>query len=533
MLSYKVFKYNKPMGESIYIIIAGLVGLGVGALLVGLFLKGNNKKLEEEAKEKAKIILREAEMNAEALKKDRILEAKEKYLRLKSEFEEEANKKKAIIITNENKLKQKEQVLNKELEQIKRKEAELDSKKENLSAQLHAIQVKKEELDRVTNQRISDLEKIANLTREEARDQLIEMLKDEANTKASSHIKDILDQAKLSATKQAKKIVLDTIQRTATEHAIENCVSVFNIESDDIKGKIIGREGRNIRALEAATGVEIVVDDTPEAIIISGFDPVRREIARLSLHRLVQDGRIHPARIEEVVAKTEKNIDEEIVEIGERTCIELGIHGLHPELIRMVGRMRFRSSYGQNLLQHSKEVAKLCATMAAEMGLNAKMAKRAGLLHDIGKVYPEEAELPHAILGMELAKKYKEHPEVCNAIGAHHDEIEMTSMISPIVQASDAISGSRPGARREIMDSYIKRLKDLEDLALSFDGVNKCFAMQAGRELRVIVDADNVSDQTAGQLSFDISQKIEKEMQYPGQIKITVIREMRSVSYAK
>ncbi len=443
------------------------------------------------------------------------------------------NKKKNIIITNENKLKQKEQSLNKELEQIKRKEAELDSKKENLNAQLHAVQVKKDELDRVTNQRISDLEKIANLTRDEAKDQLIEMLKDEANTKASSHIKDILDQAKLSATKQAKKIVLDTIQRTATEHAIENCVSVFNIESDDIKGKIIGREGRNIRALEAATGVEIVVDDTPEAIIISGFDPVRREIARLSLHRLVQDGRIHPARIEEVVAKTEKNIEEEIVEIGERTCIELGIHGLHPELIRMVGRMRFRSSYGQNLLQHSKEVARLCATMAAEMGLNAKMAKRAGLLHDIGKVYPEEAELPHAILGMELAKKYKEHPEVCNAIGAHHDEIEMTSMISPIVQASDAISGSRPGARREIMDSYIKRLKDLEDLALSFDGVNKCFAMQAGRELRVLVDADNVNDQTAGQLSFDISQKIEKEMQYPGQIKITVIREMRSVSYAK
>lgn len=521
------------MGESLYIIISGLIGLGIGAFITGFFLKGNNKKIEEEAKEKAKIILREAEMNAESMRKDKILEAKEKYLKLKSEFEEEANKKKAIIITNENKLKQKEQVLSKEFEQIKRKEAELDSKKENLSAQMHSVQVKKDELDRVTNQRIADLEKIANLTKEEAREQLVEMLKDEANTKASSQIKDILDQAKLSATKQAKKIVLDTIQRTATEHAIENCVSVFNIESDDIKGKIIGREGRNIRALEAATGVEIVVDDTPEAIIISGFDPVRREVARLSLHRLVQDGRIHPARIEEVVAKTEKNIEEEIVEIGERTCIDLGIHGLHPELIRMVGRMRFRSSYGQNLLQHSREVAKLCATMAAEMGLNAKLAKRAGLLHDIGKVYPEEAELPHAILGMELAKKYKEHPEVCNAIGAHHDEIEMTSMISPIVQASDAISGSRPGARREIMDSYIKRLKDLEDLALSFDGVNKCFAMQAGRELRVLVDADNVSDQTASQLSFDISQKIEKEMQYPGQIKITVIREMRSVNYAK
>jgi len=521
------------MGTSLYIIIAGIVGLGLGAVIAGLFVKNNSKKLEEQAKEKAKNLIREAEINAEAIKKERMFEAKEKYLKLKTEFEDDANKKKAIIITNENKIKQREQVLSKELEQIKRKEAELDSKKENLSAQLYSVQVKKDELDKVTSQRISDLEKIAGLTREEAKDQLVEMLKDEANTKASSHIKDILDQAKLTATKQAKKIVLDTIQRTATEHAIENCVSVFNIESDDVKGKIIGREGRNIRALEAATGVEIIVDDTPEAIIISGFDPVRREVARLSLHRLVQDGRIHPARIEEVVAKTEKNIEEEIVEIGERTCIDLGIHGLHPELIRMVGRMRFRSSYGQNLLQHSREVAKLCATMAAEMGLNAKLAKRAGLLHDIGKVYPEEAELPHAILGMELAKKYKEHPEVINAIGAHHDEIEMTSLISPIVQASDAISGSRPGARREIMDSYIKRLKELEELALAFDGVNKCFAMQAGRELRVIVDADNVDDQTASKLSFDISQKIEKEMQYPGQIKITVIREMRAVNYAK
>ncbi|MCC5936941.1 MAG: ribonuclease Y [Lunatimonas sp.] len=521
------------MGMSLYIIIAGVVGILLGALIASLFTKNNSKKIEEEARDKAKSLIREAEITAEGVKKDKILEAKEKYLRLKAEFEEEVNKKKNIISTNENKLKQREQLLSKEMEQIKRKEAELDSKKENLTAQLHAVQVKKEELDRVTNQRITDLEKVALLTKEEAREQLIEMLKDEATTRASSHIKDILDQAKLTATKQAKKIVLDTIQRTATEHAIENCVSVFNIESDDVKGKIIGREGRNIRALEAATGVEIVVDDTPEAIIISGFDPVRREVARLSLHRLVQDGRIHPARIEEVVAKTEKNIDEEIIEIGERTCIELGIHGLHPELIKMVGRLRFRSSYGQNLLQHSREVAKLSATMAAEMGFNAKLAKRAGLLHDIGKVYPEEAELPHAILGMELAKKYKEHPEVINAIGAHHDEIEMTSMLSPIIQACDAISGSRPGARREIMDSYIKRLKDLENLALSFDGVNKCFAMQAGRELRVLVDADNVDDATAGKLSFDISQRIEKEMQYPGQIKITVIREMRAVNYAK
>jgi len=521
------------MGEILYIVLAALIGTVAGAAIAGGLIKNKNAKLEEETKERVKSMLREAEINAESIKKERILESKEKYLKLKSEFDEEMNTKKNIIITNENKVKQREQQVSKELEQVKRKEAELDSKKENLTAQLHSVQVKKEELERITNQRIADLEKVANQTREEARDELVKMLTEEANSKASSQIKDILDEAKLTATKQAKKIVLDTIQRTATEHAVENCVSVFSIESDDIKGKIIGREGRNIRALEAATGVEIVVDDTPEAIIISGFDPVRREIARLSLHRLVQDGRIHPARIEEVVAKTEKNIEEEIVEIGERTCIDLGIHGIHPELIRMVGRMRYRSSYGQNLLQHSREVAKLCATMAAEMGLNAKMAKRAGLLHDIGKVWHEEQELPHAVLGMELAKRYKEHPEICNAIGAHHDEIEMTTMISPIVQACDAISGARPGARREVMDSYIKRLKDLEELALAFDGVNKCFAMQAGRELRVLVDADNVDDATAGKLSFDISQKIEKEMQYPGQIKITVIREMRAVNYAR
>jgi ribonucrease Y len=349
----------------------------------------------------------------------------------------------------------------------------------------------------------------------------------------ASHIKDIMEEAKLTATKEARKIILTTIQRTAHEQAIENCVSVFNLESDDIKGKIIGREGRNIRALEAATGVELIVDDTPEAIIISGFDPVRREIARLSLHRLVQDGRIHPARIEEVVAKTRKNIEDEIVETGERTAIDLGVHGLNPELIKMVGRMKYRSSYGQNLLQHSREVARLCATMAAELGLNAKLAKRAGLLHDIGKVWPEEAELPHALLGMELAKKYKEHPDVINAIGAHHDEIEMTCMLAPIIQSCDAISGSRPGARREVMESYIKRLKELENMALSFDGVNQCYAIQAGREIRVMVDADRVSDDRAGSLSFEISTKIENEMQYPGQIKVTVIREKRSVSFAK
>jgi ribonucrease Y len=382
-------------------------------------------------------------------------------------------------------------------------------------------------------EQVQQLEKIAGLSADQAREQLVETLKAEAETRASSYVKNILEEAKLTATKEAKKVVIETIQRTATEHAIENCVSVFNIESDDVKGKIIGREGRNIRALEAETGVEIIVDDTPEAIIISGFDPVRREVARLSLHRLVQDGRIHPARIEEIVAKTRKNIEDEIIEIGERTVIDLGIHGLHPELIKMIGRMRFRSSYGQNLLQHSREVAKLCATMAAELGLNAKLAKRAGLLHDIGKVWPEEAELPHALLGMELAKKYKENPEVVNAIGAHHDEIEMTSMISPIVQVCDAVSGSRPGARREMMEQYIKRLRELEELATNFQGVTKCYAIQAGRELRVVVDADRVTDDRAGTLSFEISQKIEKEMQYPGQIKVTVIREMRSVAYAK
>ena len=516
----------------IYLLIAA-VSVGIGVVIGRVLLAKINKQEEEKAREKAKLLIKEAELTSETIKKDKILEAKEKFLKLKAEFEEETNKKKNQLISNENKLKQREQNLAKQLEQIKRKDAEVDDLKENLAAQLEIVAKRKEETEKLRQQQVSKLEKIAHLTADEARQEIIEALKDEAQTKASSHIKDIIDEAKLTATKEAKKVVIETIQRTATEHAIENCVSVFNIESDDIKGKIIGREGRNIRALEASTGVEIIVDDTPEAIIISGFDPVRREIARLSLHRLVTDGRIHPARIEEIVAKTQKNIEEEIIEIGERTVIDLGIHGLHPELIKLVGRMRFRSSYGQNLLQHSREVARLCATMAAELGLNTKLAKRAGLLHDIGKVWPEEPELPHAILGMDIAKKYKEHPEVCNAIGAHHDEIEMTSMISPIIQTCDAISGSRPGARREIMESYIKRLKELEELALSFEGVNKCYAIQAGRELRVMVDADNVTDQKAGLLSFDISQKIEKDMQYPGQIKVTVIREMRSVSYAK
>ncbi|OEK06416.1 ribonuclease Y [Roseivirga misakiensis] len=521
------------MGDSLTIIIVGIAALAIGVIIGRIALQKVNKKAAADLEEKAKLLIKEAEITAESIKKDKILEAKEKYLKIKSDFDDEANRRKNQIIANENKIKQRESKVNKQQADANRKEAELDSLKQNVAAQLDIVKKRKEDLEHKVEEKVKALEKVANLSADEAREQLIETLKLEAESKASALVKDIIDEAKLAGAKQAKKIVIESIQRTATEHAIENCVSIFNIESDDIKGKVIGREGRNIRALEAVTGVEIIVDDTPEAIIISGFDPVRREIARLSLHRLVTDGRIHPARIEEIVAKTTKNIEEEISEIGERTVIDLGIHGLHPELIKMVGRMRFRSSYGQNLLQHSREVANLCATMASELGLNTKRAKRAGLLHDIGKVWHEEPELPHAVLGMELAQKYKEHPEVCNAIGAHHDEVEMTSMISPLVQACDAISGARPGARREVMESYIKRLKDLENLALSFDGVNKCYAIQAGRELRVMVDAESVTDSKAGQLSFDISQKIEKEMQYPGQIKVTVIREMRAVNYAK
>lgn len=504
------------------------------SLLFGnLFYKKKLAKKQMDLDEKYKSMVREAELQAENIKKDKIIEAKERLMKMKQEFEEEANRKKNQIISNEQKIKQREAQISRELEQLKRKEAEANEEKQNLAVQLEHVRKRKEELDKFNQQKVAILENISKITADQARDQLVETLKEEAKTKASSFIKDIMEQAKLTATKEARKIVVETIQRTATEHAIENCVSIFNIESDDIKGKIIGREGRNIRALEAATGVEIIVDDTPEAIIISGFDPVRRETARLSLHRLVQDGRIHPARIEEIVAKTAKNIEDEIIETGERTVIDLGIHGLHPELVKMVGRMRFRSSYGQNLLQHSREVANLCAIMAAELGLNVKQAKRAGLLHDIGKVWPEELEKPHAIVGMELAQKHKEHPVVCNAIGAHHDEIEMTNILSPIVQACDAISGARPGARREVMEQYIKRLRELEEVGLSFEGVEKCYAIQAGRELRVIVDAEKASDERASQLSFDISQKIEHDMQYPGQIKVTVIREMRSVAYAK
>jgi ribonuclease Y len=521
------------MPELVIYILCLVAGLVIGIVVGRFLLISMFQKHERDAKERASFILKEAEMKGENIKKDRILEAKEKFLKLKEEFEEESNKKKNLILQNEQKIKQLQQQAQKQLEVNQRREAELDSLRENLSAQLEILNKKREEVEKFRQQQITQLERVAQLSATDAKAQLIETIKKEAESESAAYIKTITDEARMTATKEAKKIVIETIQRTATENAIENCVSVFNIESDDIKGKIIGREGRNIRALEAATGVEIIVDDTPEAIIISGFDPVRREVARLSLHRLVQDGRIHPARIEEIVAKTFKNIEDEIIEIGERTVIDLGISGLHPELIKMIGRMRFRSSYGQNLLQHSREVAKLCATMAAELGLNAKLAKRAGLLHDIGKVYPEEHELPHALLGMELAKKYKESPEVCNAIGAHHDEIEMTFMISPIVQVCDAVSGARPGARREMMEQYIKRLRDLETLALDFDGVEKCYAIQAGRELRILVDAEKVSDERAGMLSFEIAKKIEGEMQYPGQIKVTVIREMRSVNFAK
>ncbi|KPM49191.1 ribonuclease Y [Jiulongibacter sediminis] len=521
------------MSEYVMLAVGILAGLAIGYFLGQSLLKKKVQNHEQEAQKEAERILKEANDRAESIKRDRKLEAKEHFLKLKSEFEDDTSKKKNIIIQNEQKVKQMQNQAAQLLEKNKREENELNTLKQKLTSQLDAASKRKEEAEKMLADQVSQLEKISGLSAEQAKEQLMDALKAEAESNASSYVKNSIEEAKMTATKEAKKIVIQTIQRTAAEQAIENCVSVFNIESDEIKGKIIGREGRNIRALEAATGAEIIVDDTPEAIVISSFDPVRREVTRLALHRLVQDGRIHPARIEEVVNKTRKEIDNEIIEIGERTVLDLGIHGLHPELIKMVGRMRFRSSYGQNLLQHSREVAKLCATMAAEMGFNVKLAKRAGLLHDIGKVYQEESDLPHAILGMELAKKYKENPDVCNAIGAHHDEIEMTAMISPVIQVCDAISGSRPGARREMMNSYVQRLQDLEDLALNFDGVEKCYAIQAGRELRVIVDAENTTDEAAGMLSHNISQKIEKEMQYPGQIKVTVIREMRSVAYAK
>ncbi len=519
--------------DVLYIIIGLLLGIGLGIVIGRYLLRKLFSSQEVAAQTKVKKILKDAESNAELLKKNKLLEAKERFLQLKAEHEQEVTTKNNGINQRENSLKQKEQSLNQKMENANRKDQELENVRKNLEKQTDAAIKKQEEVEQLKLQHVQQLEAIAGLSAEEAKNQLVDNLREEARTKAMSQIKDIVDEAKMTASKEAKKIVIQTIQRTATESAIENTVSIFNIENDEIKGRIIGREGRNIRALEAATGIEIIVDDTPEAIILSGFDPVRREIARLAMHRLVTDGRIHPARIEEVVAKTRKQIEEEIVEIGERTVIDLGIHGLHPELIRMVGRMRYRSSYGQNLLQHSREVANFCATMAAELGLNIKMAKRAGLLHDIGKVPDDNPELPHAILGMQLAEKYKENPEVCNAIGAHHDEVEMTSMISPIIQACDAISGARPGARREVVESYIKRLKDLEQLALSYPGVEKTFAIQAGRELRVVVESEKITDAQAEVLAADISNRIQTEMTYPGQIKVTVIRETRSVAFAK
>lgn len=533
--------------NTVAIVIAAVAG--VVALTAGFFIgktiyqqaarqeeeraKKATKVEEERAKKEAARIIEEAKKEGENIKKDRILEAKEKYLQLKGEYEEQTVKRSKNLEERERSTRQKEQQFNQQRETLRKKEEETDNIKANLSRQLELVHTKQRDLERSHQEHVKKLEQIAQLSAQDARQQLVESLKEEAKTQSMSAIKQIMDEAKLKANKEAKKIVLQTIQRTAAETTIENTVSVFNLTSDDQKGQIIGREGRNIRALEAATGVEIIVDDTPEAIILSAYDPVRREIARLSLQRLVTDGRIHPARIEEVVAKTRKQLDEQIVEIGERTVIELGVHGLHPELIRIVGRMRFRSSYGQNLLMHSKEVANLCATMAAELGLNSKVAKRAGLLHDIGKVPEEESELSHALLGMKWCEKYGEHPAVCNAVGAHHDEVEMTYIISPIIQACDAISGARPGARRETMENYMQRIKDLENVALGFEGVDKAYAIQAGRELRVMVESDKVDDKKAEEIAFKISDKIQNEMQYPGQVKVTVIREMRAISYAK
>jgi ribonuclease Y len=511
-------------------IVLLIVGLIVGAAAGYIIANQLQKKKTVSTGNK---IIREAKQAAENIKKEKKLEAKEHFLKLKSEHEQSANKRNQDIASAENRIKQKEQSLNDRINAYTSKEKQIEKKQEQISQQSEANQLKSAELDKLIGEQIKSLEKVANLSAQEAKDQMIVAVQKEAQTDAIKAANHIIEEAKLNATKEAKKMILQTIQRTAAEQAIENSVTVFNIENDEMKGRIIGREGRNIRALEAATGIEIIVDDTPEAIILSGFDPVRREVARLSLHRLIADGRVHPARIEEVVAKTRKEIEEEIIEIGQRTVLDLEVTGLHPELIRKVGRMRYRSSYGQNLLRHSREVANLCATMAAEFGLNAKLAKRAGLLHDIGKVAEDDAETPHALLGMKWAEKFGEHPEVCNAIGAHHDEIEMTSLLSPIIQSCDAISGSRPGARREDSEKYVKRLKDLEALAMGFDGVEKAFAIQAGRELRVIVDSDVVDDKIADELSFKISDKIMKEMIYPGQIKITLIREKRAINYAK
>lgn len=514
------------MNGNILFIIIALLSLAAGGIITYLLHMMIMRK-------RSTNIIKESMAEAEVIKKDKILQAKEKFLQLKSEHEKVINEKNQRILVAENTLKQREGSISQKTEELHRKNKEVDAIRDNLAHQMEILERKKEELDKSHKQQVEQLETISQLSADEARNQLIESLKDEAKTEAMSSINEIVDEAKLTANRDAKNIVVKTIQRVATETAIENSVTVFNIDNDEIKGRIIGREGRNIRALEAATGIEIIVDDTPEAIILSGFDPVRREIARLALHQLVTDGRIHPARIEEVVNKTQKQIEEEIAEVGKRTVIDLGIHGIHPELIRLVGKMKYRSSYGQNLLQHSREVANLCAVMASELGLNAKLAKRAGLLHDLGKVPDDEPELPHAVLGMKLAEKYKEKAEVINAIGSHHDEVEMNTLLAPIVQVCDAISGARPGARREIVESYIKRLKELEALALSYPGVSKTYAIQAGRELRVIVGSEKVSDKDAESLSYDIAKKIQDEMTYPGQVKITVIRETRAVSYAK
>ena len=510
------------VGTIIAILIAFITGGLLTWFVTGVLLKSRREK-----------ILLEAEKETEVMKKNKMLEVKEKFIQLKAELEKQVTFRSAKIQSTEAKLKQRETVFIQRQEELQRKNAEVDTVKENLSAQLVLIEKKQQDLEKARLREMEQLETISGLSVKEAKDRLVESLKDEAKMNAASYISDIMEEAKMTANMEAKKVVVATIQRIATETAIENSITVFPIESDEMKGRIIGREGRNIRALESATGIEIIVDDTPEAIVLSGFDPVRREVARLALHQLVQDGRIHPARIEEVVGKVRKQVEDEIIETGKRTAIDLGIHGLHPELIRMVGKMKYRSSYGQNLLQHARETANLCATMASELGLNPKHARRAGLLHDIGKVPDDEPELPHAILGMKICEKFKEKPEICNAVGAHHDEIEMQTKIAPIVQVCDAISGARPGARREIVEAYIKRLNDLEQLAMSYHGVINTYAIQAGRELRVIVGADKISDKDVESLSNEIAKKIQDEMTYPGQVKITVIRETRAISYAK
>ena len=521
------------MDPMILLIITGAVALILGLAAGWLIFSKNTKKRVEEAEELAEKIVKEAELRAETIKKEKQLEAKEKFVQLKSEYDRDVMERNRKISEAENRIKQKEQSVSQKESSLDKQSKEMDAIKENLNRQIEVVNNKRAELEKHQEEHIRRLEKVAGLSAEDARNQLVESLKEEARSRALSLQQEIIEEARVKANKEARKIVIQSIQRTAAEVTIENTVTVFNLESDEIKGQIIGREGRKIRAIEAATGVDLIVDDTPEAIVLSSFDPLRREVARLSLQRLVSDGRIHPARIEEVVEKTRRQLEEQIIDIGERAVIEMGIHGLHKELVRMVGKMRFRSSYGQNLLMHSRETANLCAIMAAELGMNPKLAKRAGLLHDIGKVPDEETELTHALLGAKLAEKYGENPAVVNAIGAHHDEMEMQYVISPIIQACDAISGARPGARREIMQQYIQRIKDLENLAVSYQGVEKAYAIQAGRELRVIVEADKVSDTESDKLSFEIAQKIQTEMTYPGQIKVTVIREKRAVNVAR